>query len=105
MEIETIVLPILALIFAGFIWTMGGYLKEWRNRQATPEWKGFNKTSLRNDLILGTVLGISSVIYTILTDGDLTPVTTAQGFFVATGTGFTAVALVDKFIIGAVFKK
>jgi len=105
MVLETIALPILAIVFAGFIWTMGGYLKDWRNNQTNPDWTGFDKTSLRNDLILGFILGIASVIYTILTEGDLSPIITAQQFFIATGTGFTAVALVDKFIIGAVFKK
>lgn len=105
MELQIYILPILALISAGFIWTMGGYLKSWRNNHTKPEWKGFDKKSLRNDLVLGTVLGVASVIFTIFTDGNLTAITTAQEFFIAVGAGFTAVALVDKFIIGGIFKK
>lgn len=105
MEPQTIIFPILALVSSAFVWTMGGYFKDWRSNHDNPDWEGFNKTSLKNDLILGAVLGVGTVVYTIFTDGDFAPISTAQDFLVAVGAGFTIVALVDKFIVGGLFKK
>ena len=104
MEIASI-LPIVALVISGLVWNNSGYFAAWRKNHKNPAWKGFEKRKLKNDLILGTVLGIGTVVSAYMTTGDLAPITTAQEFFVAVGTGFGAVAAVDKFIIGGMFGK
>ncbi len=94
-----------ALVLSGLVWNNFGYFSAWRKNHNNPDWKGFDKSKLRNDLILGLVLGGGSVVYTIFTNGDFTPINTAQEFLVAIGAGFGIVAAVDKFIIGGLFGK
>lgn len=103
MEPQIIILPIIALVASGFTWTMGGYVSSWRKNHTDPKWTGFEPAKLRNDLILGGVLGGVSVLYTIFTDGTFAPIQTAQDFLIAIVAGTSVVALVDKFIIGGIF--
>lgn len=105
MVLETIVLPIIALALSGLVWNNFGYFSAWRKNHNNPDWKGFDKTKLRNDLILGAILGVGSIIATVLLDGDLTAINTAQEFLLAIGAGFGIVAAVDKFLIGGLLKK
>lgn len=104
MEIETIILPILALILSGLTWSLSGALADWRKNHGTPDWKGFDFGKLRNDLILGLVLGVGSVVYATMVE-ELTPIATAQEFFIAIGAGLSIVVLVDKLIIGGIAKR
>jgi len=105
MGIETIILPLAALVFSGLVWNNFGYFSAWRKNRDNLDWKGFDKTKLRNDLILGAILGVGSVVFTLVTEGDFTPITTASEFLIAVGAGFGVVAAVDKFIIGGIFNK
>lgn len=107
MELETIILPIMALILSGLTWTLFGAFSNWRKTHGTPEWKGFDLSKLRNDAILGLILGVGTIIATILTsqDGNLTSIATAQEFIIAIAAGFGLVAAVDKFIIGGILGK
>lgn len=104
-EIQTIALPILALICSGFVWTMGGYFSNWRKNHNNPEWSGFHIPSLRNDLILGAVLGVSAIVATFIIDGSLRPIADFAEFTVAVGAGFGVVAIVDKYIVGGLLKR
>lgn len=105
MEIQTLALPVIALVLSGLTWTMFGYFSAWRKNHTNEDWQGFEPKKLRADLLLGFVLGIGSVGATILLDGDLTPIATAQGFLLAIQAGFGVVAAVDKFIIGGLLGK
>lgn len=105
MEPQILILPIIALVLSGLVWNNFGYFSAWRKNHNNPEWTGFELVKLRNDLILGAVLGVGSVVFIIITDGTFAPITTAQEFFVAIGAGFGIVAAVDKFIIGGLFGK
>lgn len=105
MVLETIIAPIAALFVSGLVWNNFGYFSAWRKNHNNPDWKGFDKTKLRNDLILGTILGVGTVIATIITNGDFTPIVTLQEFLLAIAGGFGLVAAVDKFIIGGLFSK
>lgn len=105
MELANFILPVLALTVSGLVWNNFGYFAAWRKNHNNPEWEGFNAGKLRNDLILGTVLGIGAVVATILQSGELSPIATAQDFIIAIGSGFGVVAAVDKFIIGGLFGK
>lgn len=105
MDFQTVVLPFLALVISGFGWTMAGYLKEWRNKHTDPSWTGFDKKALRDDLSLGAVLGIGTVIYVIYTNGTFTPINTVQEFFLAIGAGTGLVGIVDKYIVGFIFNR
>jgi len=106
MDVITITLAVTSFILAGLLWTTAGYVKNWRENHNNPDWKGFDKKSLRNDLILGLILGIGGVIYAII-EGDLETwvVPTAQEFFQSIGANVAAVALVDKLFIGGILKK
>jgi len=105
MESQILVLPILALLGSGFAWTMGGYLSAWRKNHTDPKWEGFNKRKMRDDLVLGGMLGGISVVYTVFTDGQFTAINTAQDFLIAIVAGTSIVALVDKYIVGGIFNK
>ena len=104
MEIQTVVLPIIALILSGVTWTSFGAFSNWRKTHGTNEWTGFNTAKLRDDVILGGVLGIGSVIYSIMSE-TLTAISTPSEFFLAIGAGFALVAAVDKFIVGGILGK
>jgi len=103
-EIQTIILPVTALILSGCTWSLFGAFSNWRKLHGTPEWKGFDFKRLRNDAILGLVLGGGSVVYAII-NNTLLPIATAQEFFLAIGAGFGIVAAVDKFIVGGILGK
>ena len=105
LELQTLILPILALVLAGLSWTLAGYLKEWRTNHNNPDWTGFDKIKLRNDALLGFVLGIGVTIYTIATEGNFAVIDSAQTFLLAIYAGFPVVVLVDKYIIGGLFNK
>lgn len=100
MDITTILIPIVAFVLSGLTWTMGGYIASWRKNHNDPNWEGFNYASMRNDAILGSLLGVGVVVYTVITTGDIAPILTAQEFFLKIGEGMTLVVIVDKFIIG-----
>ncbi len=102
MELQSI-FPILALITSGFVWTMGGYVKEWKTKHTDKSWKGFDKISMRNDLILGAVLGVGSVIAAAATNTTLPAITNFYEFAGAVSVGFGFVAMVDKYIVGGLF--
>ena len=104
-ELESIALPVIALILSGLTWTGFGYFSSWRKNNKNPEWKGFNMKALRDDLILGAILGVGSVVLTTFTSGDLTPILTAQDFLIAISAGFGLVAAVDKLIVGGILAK
>ena len=104
MELVSI-LPIIALITSGFVWTMGGYLKEYRLKHTDPNWGGFNKKSMINDLILGAVLGVGSVVVAAATNVTLPAITNFYEFVGAVSAGFGFVAIVDKYIVGGIFGK
>ena len=104
MELQPI-LPILALITSGFAWTMGGYVKEWKTKHKDPTWKGFDKKSMRDDLILGAILGVGSVIAAAATNTPLPAITNFYEFAGAVSVGFGFVAMVDKYIVGGLFGK
>ena len=104
-EIQTIALPILALISSGFFWTMGGYLANWRKNKDNPEWTGFEPKRLGSDLILGAILGVGAIVATYVLSTDLTPINNFGEFAVAVGAGFGIVAMVDKYIINGLLNK
>lgn len=105
MVLETIVAPIIALTLSGLVWNNFGYFSAWRKNHNNADWKGFDKKKLRNDLILGALLGGGTVVAVIVQNGDFTPITTIQEFLLAIAGGFGIVAAVDKFIIGGLFGK
>lgn len=100
----TELLIILAFTIAGLIWTLGGYLAAYRKRATNPDWNGFEPKKLRDDAILGTILGIGAYIYGVYL-GQLPDVSTFQAFIGAVVGGLTVVPLVDKFIVAGLFNK
>ena len=98
-------LPILALIASGLTWTTAGYLKDWRKNHNNPDWKGFDKKSLRNDLLLGAFLGGGAVLTSAALGQTLPAITTINEFVIAVSAGFGLVAAFDKYVIGFVFGK
>jgi hypothetical protein len=97
-------LIILALTTSGLVWNNFGYFSAWRKYKNTPDWQGFDKKKLRDDLILGSVLGIGSYLYGVYT-GSLLEVNNLQTFIGAVIGGFGLVAAVDKFIVGGILSK
>ena len=100
--IDQIIMIIVTALLAGITWTMFGYFVNWRKNQNNPEWEGFNVTKLRNDLILGTVLGVATAIAIVGEFFTIPPIDSVQSFIGAFPALFTAIVAIDKFIIGGV---
>lgn len=97
-------LVILALITSGLVWNNFGYFSAWRKYKNDVDWEGFDKKKLRDDLILGLILGVGSYLYGVYT-GGLIDIVTLQEFIGAVIAGFGLVAAVDKFIVGGLLSK
>jgi len=91
-----------AALSAGLTWTGFGYLNAWRKHRNEPDWTGFNKKKLRNDAVLGVLLGIGVIIYQAY-QGNPVPAITDFISFVAVAGGLSGtVAVVDKFFVGGI---
>lgn len=106
---DNYILFILASLVAGEVWNNVGYFSEWVNNRNNPQWTGFDKTKLRNDLLLGLLLGFGIVIYQALVAGTqlaitIPTITNSQTFIAAVGALFGVVAIVDKAIVGGIGK-
>ena len=97
-------LSILAFVFAGLVWNNIGYLSAWRKYKNTAEWTGFDKRKLRDDLILGLILGVGAYLVGVY-QGELVDIQTLQTFIGVVVGGFTAIAFVDKLIVGGILSK
>ena len=95
---------ILAFIIAGLVWNNFGYFSAWRKYKNTAEWEGFDKKKLRDDLILGLILGIGAYLLGVY-QGELSNITSMQMFIGAVIAGFGTVAAVDKLIVGGILAK
>ena len=97
-------LAILAFVLAGLVWNNFGYFSAWRKYKDSPDWKGFETKKLRDDLILGLILGVGAYLYGVY-QGELGDISTLQAFIGAVIGGFGAVAAVDKLIVGGILSK
>lgn len=102
---DNYILFILASLVAGEVWNNVGYFSAWVNNRNNPQWTGFDKTQLRNDLLLGLFLGFGIVIYQALVVGTqlaitIPTITNAQTFIFAVGGLFGIVAIIDKAVVG-----
>ncbi len=99
---EFVVIP--AFILAGLIWNNLGYFSDWRKNKDDPAWKGFESKKLRDDLILGVILGVVAYFYGIY-QGESFNIDSLQAFIVIVVGAFGPVAAVDKLIVGGILKK
>jgi len=97
-------LVVLAMTTSGLVWNNFGYFSAWRKHKDDDDWDGFDKKKLRNDLILGAILGVGSYFYGTFT-GNLIDIADANQFIGAVIGGFGLVAAVDKFIVGGILSK
>lgn len=97
-------LLILAFITSGLVWNNFGYFSAWRKNKDSPEWEGFDKKKLRDDLILGSILGVGAYLFGAY-QGELPSITSIEMFVGAVITGFGTVAAVDKLIVGGILSK
>lgn len=97
-------LVILALVTSGLVWNNFGYFSAWRKYRNDADWLGFDRKKLRDDLILGGILGVGSYLYGVY-QGGLIDIGTLQEFIGAVIAGFGLVAAVDKFIVGGILSK
>ena len=97
-------LAILAFVLAGLVWNNLGFLSAWRKYKDTPDWTGFETKKLRDDLILGLILGVGAYLLNVY-NGELVSITSLQSFLSVVVAGFGTVALVDKLIVGGVLGK
>lgn len=101
MVFEAIV-PVLAAVAAGVTWTGFGYLSAWRKHRNDEDWQGFETKKLRNDIILGVILGIGVVISQAIQGITPPAIGSVADFVVATFGLFGLVAAVDKVIVGGI---
>ena len=87
---------------AGITWTGFGYLVDWRKNHNNPDWEGFNIAKLRNDFILGVVLGAAVSVRIIGGFFEMPVIDSPQTFIAAFPGLFTAIVAIDKFIIGGI---
>ena len=97
-------LAILAFVIAGLVWNNLGYLAAWRKYKNDPEWTGFELKKLRDDLILGFILGVGAYLFSVY-NGDVTSITSLQSFLTVVAGGFAIVAAVDKAIVSGILGK
>jgi len=100
----------IAAVSAGMTWTLSGYVAEWRKHHKDPDWQGFDLKSLRDDTILGGVLGIAVVILqpvsVALGSGyDIPTIENFPTFATAVFGLYGTVAIVDKWLVGFVAGK
>lgn len=111
-ETVNMIVFIVACITAGEAWNNFGYISDWRKNRNNPNWAGFDKKSLKHDLLLGFVLGIGLVIYQAVTVGvkiagtpigfEIPEYTTFQVFVQSVISMIPAVVAVDKVLVGGV---
>ena len=108
-------LPIVAaFIAAGFIWTLGGFVSNLRKHLAfvqsnpagtkDPNWSGFDRQALKDDLLLGSGLGIIAFFVNAAT-GSPIEINSLGSFALATWGAVSGVAVVDKYIVSGLFGK
>ena len=107
---EPIIGTLILAVLAGITWTCGGYAVDYRKNHSNPEWEGFDKKKLRNDIILGFCLGLIVIIVQPLfagTDAEYALPTLEKLSDVAVGVValLGPVTLIDKFIIGGLAGK
>jgi len=107
---ESIVVFLIVATLAGLTWTLSGYLANWRKNHKNPEWGGFDLKSLRNDAILGAVLGVAVVVIqpvsvALGTPYDVPVVVDFNSFIGAIFGMYPVVAVVDKFLVGFIAGK
>ena len=95
------ILIILAFIIAGLVWTIFGYISNWRKHKDDADWYGFDKRKLRDDILLGLALGVGAYLLGTY-QGELIEITSLQMFIGAVIANFGIVAAVDKLIIGGI---
>lgn len=96
----------LALFIASAMaWTFSGIITDWRKNHGTEEWHGVDAQKLKDDFILGSILGIGAFVYTILTGAELPVIGTLAGFVLAIPGATGIIALVDKIIVNGIFNK
>jgi len=107
---ESIIVFLIVAVLAGLTWTLSGYLANWRKNHKKPEWTGFDLKSMRNDAILGGVLGVAIVIIQPIsvalgTPYDVPVVSDFNTFIMAIFGLYPIVAVVDKFFVGFIVGK
>ena len=96
-------IPIIgAFVLAGLIWTGAGVFSSWRKGGAS--WTGFKKDELKNDVLLGLVLGVVA-FFANAYQGNVVDVTNIKTFTEVVVGAFGVVALVDKYIVAGIFQK
>ena len=104
------VLFFIVAVLAGLTWTMSGYLNNWRKNHNNENWEGFNLKSMRNDAILGSVLGVAVVLIQPISVAIGSPyeipiITDFPSFVMGIFGMYPIVGLVDKFVVGFVAGK
>ena len=107
---EEIALFLIVAVLGGLTWTLSGYLAKWRKNHNNSEWEGFNFRLLRNDAILGVVLGgavviIQPISVSIGSPYEIPVITDFATFVMGIFAMYPVVAIVDKFIVGFVAGK
>lgn len=107
---EQIPMFLIVATLAGLSWTMSGYLANWRKNRNEPNWKGFDKKSMRNDAILGAVLGVGIVVLQPVSvligyEYQIPSVIDFNSFIMAIGALYPVVAIVDKLFVGTILGK
>lgn len=95
---------------AGLAWTMSGYVANWRKNHNKPEWEGFDLKSMRNDVIVGVVLGIGIVVFQPISAMigyvySIPVITDFNSFILGIAGLWPVVAVVDKLFVGTVLGK
>ncbi len=98
---------IIVTVLAGITWTCFGYLNAWRKNHQNEDWKGFDKVKLRNDAILGGILGVATILAAPIVAGtalayNLPVVDSFESFVLGVAAMIGPIAIVDKFLVGGV---
>ncbi len=114
MPIEQQIPVVLAFVIGGLIWSTGGYFSNWRNHLSfvkqnpagtvDPNWKGFEIPKLKDDVILGLILGIAGFFVSAY-QGATISITDLHSFGSAIVVAFGIIGITDKYVVSGIFNK
>lgn len=107
---ENIAMFLVVATLAGLGWTMIGYAANWKKHRNDPNWEGFDKKSMRNDAIVGVVLGVAIVILQPVSamigyEYSIPVITDYNSFILGIAGLWPVVAIVDKLFVGFILGK
>ena len=114
-ELISTIPVVLAFVLAGLLWSGSGIVQGYRKHVAfvaanpkgtvDPNWSGIDRQAVKDDVILGTGLGLVAFFVNAYNGSVTVDISTLKAFTTVVVGAFGVVALVDKWVIAGIFGK